>query len=251
MENTQEYTKKDLESHIKEEHKINAFSTYVREIIYGGNDGIVTTFAVVAGFTGASMGNAATLSFMIVFLFGLANLFADGTAMGLGNFLSVRANKKVYARHKKREYEEIEKSPQEEKIETTYLLEKSGFSENDAKTLTDIYAKNKPYWANFMMDHELEMENPEEENPLFKGVATFISFIAFGFIPLIPYIIFDSVREAFIGSCISTLVALVLLGILRFRTTKESPIKAILESVFIGGVSASIAYIVGLFFRDM
>jgi VIT1/CCC1 family predicted Fe2+/Mn2+ transporter len=58
---------------------------YLAEVIYGANDGIVTTFAVVAGVAGAA------LSPSIVLVLGLANLFADGFSMGMSNYLSRRS----------------------------------------------------------------------------------------------------------------------------------------------------------------
>ncbi len=85
----------DLSTHLAHEHKIGKVQEFLRQIVFGGNDGIVTTFAVVAGFTGAKSGSLAEFSIMTVLLFGLANLFADGSAMGLGNFLSIRAQKEV------------------------------------------------------------------------------------------------------------------------------------------------------------
>jgi vacuolar iron transporter family protein len=99
-----EYSKADLEKHRKEEHSSSPFSTYLKEIVYGGNDGIVTTFAVVAGFAGAqSDTNVATYSFLTVLLFGIANLFADGASMGLGNFLSLRSEQDLYKKEKAKE----------------------------------------------------------------------------------------------------------------------------------------------------
>src|SRR3989338_7332916 len=108
------YTAEDLEKHLKEEHKISTFSTYLKEIVYGGNDGIVTTFAVVAGFTGANT-SLGSLGYMTVLLFGLANLFADGTSMGLGNFLSTRSEHDRFHEEKNKELKEIHENPQMEK----------------------------------------------------------------------------------------------------------------------------------------
>ena len=65
---------------------------YIKQVIYGGNDGIVTTFAVVAGFNGANAGiNNLQLPFITVLMFGMANLIADALSMGLGDFLSSEA----------------------------------------------------------------------------------------------------------------------------------------------------------------
>lgn len=69
------------------------FKHYLGEVILAGNDGIVTTFAVVSGFSGAALmdGTALRLSIGVVMLFGLANLFSDGLSMGIGNFLARKA----------------------------------------------------------------------------------------------------------------------------------------------------------------
>lgn len=76
--------------------KHSYFRKYLREIVYGGNDGIVTTFAVVAGFAGAQRDpTSSAIPIFSVLLFGLANLFADGLSMGLGSFLSLRAQQDV------------------------------------------------------------------------------------------------------------------------------------------------------------
>src|SRR3989338_2105820 len=98
----------DLEEHLRKEHKRTAFSQYLREIVYGGNDGIVTTFAVVAGFAGAQRDPATSaVPVVSVLLFGLANLFADGLSMSLGSFLSIRADQDVYRNEKSKELHEI------------------------------------------------------------------------------------------------------------------------------------------------
>jgi vacuolar iron transporter family protein len=240
--------KKPLSQHLIKEHKISPLQTYLREIVYGGNDGIVTTFAVVAGFTGANASaTIPTLTPAVVLLFGMANLVADAASMGLGNFLSIRADKDVYKTHAAKERHEIQHEPESEKTETIHILKEHGFSETDAKTLTDIYAKNEGYWTDFMMKYELEMSDPTYDNPLLTGIATFTSFIIFGSIPLIPYVLFPSANP-FFPSLFATFSALVLLGLLRYRITMENVFRSVFEIVLIGGTAALLAYIVGTFF---
>ncbi|MBT5855481.1 GMP synthase [bacterium] len=231
------------------EHKPSLLSSYIREIVYGGNDGIVTTFAVVAGYTGANAGNIGSFSILTVLLFGLANLFADGAAMGLGNFLSIRAEQDVYNHQKEKEAYEIRHNPENEWEETVYLLKDRGFKEDQAIQLATIFKTNPDYWLDFMMRVELELDNPEGESPLFNGIATFISFIFFGFIPLIPYLLTDQTQGAFNLSVGFTTMALVALGLLSGITSNRNIIKSVLETLVVGGVAASIAYLVGTFFR--
>jgi VIT1/CCC1 family predicted Fe2+/Mn2+ transporter len=96
------FTHQTYEAHLAAEHKISPISTYLKEIVYGGIDGIITTFAVVAGFSGAQTGPEGTIPMFVVLLFGFANLFGDASSMGLGNFLSVRADQDVYRKEQKK-----------------------------------------------------------------------------------------------------------------------------------------------------
>lgn len=250
MDKIKSWTKKEYTDHLAHNHKVSPFVHYIREIVYGANEGILTTFAVVAGFSGASMGSEIpTYSILTVLLFGLANLFADGTAMGLGNFLSVRANQKVYRKEWVKEELELTSFPKLEKGETKLLLVEKGFSDIDAETMTNIFEKNPNYWSDFMMEGELKMSNPQSENPVLNAIVTFFAFVTFGFIPLIPYLLIPSVNDAFIASCGSSFFALVLLGFLRGRATNEKLINVISEVVLVGGASSIVAFTVGSFFR--
>lgn len=239
----------DLDEHLRKEHKRTPFAEYLREIVYGGNDGIVTTFAVVAGFAGAQRDPAASaVPIVSVLLFGLANLFADGLSMALGSFLSLHADQEVYRSEKAREHHEIIHEPGNEFEETIEILKRKQFTEKDATTLANIYRKNPKYWTEFMMKDELEMQNPEHEKPHLIAIVTFLAFTAFGFIPLVPFVLRLGVN-AFSISVWFTVFALLLLGFLRATVTQRKPLQGILETVLVGGISASVAYLVGSFFR--
>jgi vacuolar iron transporter family protein len=239
----------DIDRHVQDDHGKTAFSTYLREIVYGANDGIVTTFAVVAGFAGANSGDVASYSFVSVLLFGLANLFADATSMGLGNFLSGRSERKVYERNRMHEKKEVEEDPIYEKEQTVFLLKKKGFEVQDAQAITDLYAKNKEYWVDFMMTHELGMEDNRDVNPLWEALATFSAFLVFGFVPLAPFVFFADHENAFLLSVFGSLGALLLLAILRWRVTKENLLNSIFEVMSVGIIAGIVAYVVGSFFK--
>jgi len=236
----------------KREEKMSPLTEYFTEVIYGGIDGIVTTFAVVAGFSGAALSNGDTmqLTFMVVLLFGLANLFADAASMGLGNFLSVRSEKDLYKITREKEEVLIKTNPAGESQLTTSLLMKKGFSETDAEILSNIYQKNHEYWVDFIMNHKLEISDPRGTNPAMTGSATFLSFLVFGTVPLLPFIFMESqtVDLAFYFSLTGTFVALVLLGILKWKVIGVSLHSALIEVLLVGGVAAAIAYYVGTFF---
>lgn len=165
----------------------NLMVTYLKEIVYGGNDGIVTTFAIVAGFSGAQRDPANALPVFTVLLFGLSNLFSDGVSMALGNFLSSRS----------------------------------------AENVTGNLRVRKA--------------------PLFTSIATFVSFIVFGFVPLTPYILWRE-KASFEMSIVATLLALISLGVVRWKAGRENIFRSIGEIVLLGGVAAAVAYMVGTMF---
>jgi vacuolar iron transporter family protein len=232
-------------------HTRSPFERYLKEIVYGGIDGIVTTFAVVAGFSGAHVpGSMTTIPFLSVLLFGFSNLFADATSMGLGNFLSVRAEQDMYAEEKREESKEMSNEPDYEIQETHNLLVRKGFSKEHATQLTKIFASNPAYWLDFMMKNELKITNPNDIKPVFTGIATVISFIFFGAIPLIPYIFMHQTNiHLFSYSLTFTASALLLLGIVRWRITRQHILSSLAETLLVGGLSGLVAYGVGTFFN--
>jgi vacuolar iron transporter family protein len=78
-----------LSNHVEPHGTIQVARHYIRELVYGANDGIITTFAVVAGVAGGG------LPARVVFICGVANLFADGLSMAVGNYLSIRSHESV------------------------------------------------------------------------------------------------------------------------------------------------------------
>lgn len=241
-----------LAEHLHDEHQQSPFADYFKEVIYGGIDGIITTFAVVAGFSGAALSSDTTtqLSFLVVLLFGLANLFADGVSMGLGSFLSVRSDQDLYKASRGKEAYEIEHNTDMEYSETITILMQKGYSEEDATAMANLYKKNSEYWLDFMMNHELEVPNPMGDNPVYTGLATFASFLVFGIIPLLPFVFLSgaSATSLFVYSIIGTFFALVMLGLLKWQVVGAGLKTSLFEVVVVGSAAAGVAYFVGTFF---
>jgi VIT1/CCC1 family predicted Fe2+/Mn2+ transporter len=229
--------------------RISRVQEFLKQIVYGGNDGIVTTFSVVAGFAGAGATGAATVGGMAVLLFGLANLLADGSAMGLGEFLSSRSEQDVYRATRAKELAEIRAAPEFERREAVGILRAKGMSAADAEAMADVMARNPEFMADFMMQHEIGMADPSEGHPATRGAMTFAAFVAFGSMPLWPYFLLPPEPATFRLSLTMTFAALVALGLLRWRVTTQSFGRCVGETVAVGGVCAAVAYAVGLAFR--
>lgn len=238
-----------LARHRSDEHQIGRLQEFLKQIVYGGNDGIVTTFAVVAGFAGFGAEGAAAVGGIAVLLFGLANLFADATAMGLGEFLSSRSERDVYRATRAREIHEIRTSPEFEAAEVVEILKARGMTAADAARMAEVMGRNPEFMADFMMQYEIGMADPAGDAPAARGLMTFLAFVAFGTAPLLPYFFLPPVPATFAVSLAATGAAMVGLGLLRWYATSHGLARSVGETVLVGGTCAAVAYAVGVLFR--
>lgn len=235
----------DLVQHRKEAHNIGHLQEYLKQIVYGGNDGIVTTFAVVAGFAGFGVDGAAQVGGVAVLLFGIANILADGTSMGLGEFLSSRSERDLYIAHRNKELIEMRERPEVERAEVITILNSHGVTPDDAADMTTILERNPHLMADFMMVYELGMADTTGESPALKGLFMFVAFILFGAVPLSPYFFLDPSANTFTISITATFGALVGLGLLRWYVTGVQLMRCVFETLLVGGTCAVVAFAVG------
>lgn len=115
----------------------------------GATDGIVTTFAVVAGATGAY------LSPGIVLIMGFANLLADGFSMAVGNYLAARSQQEYWVEEREREAWEVEQLPAAEQEEIRRLYRRKGFEGEVLESIVKTITGDKQRWLDEMMREEL------------------------------------------------------------------------------------------------
>ena len=235
----------DWQAHRREAHALGRSQEHLKQIVYGGTDGIVTTFAIVAGFAGASAEGVAQIGGLAVLIFGLANLFADAVSMGLGEFLSLRSQHDLYRARRNSELREIINNPHQEQMELFEILRQRGLPAGEADTTATILARHPEMMADLMMTYEFGMQDPDEESPALNGLFTFGSFVLFGAIPLCPYFVLDPTESTFRLSLIATFFALVTLGLLRWNATGERLVRTVGETVLVGSVCAAVAFSVG------
>lgn len=221
---------------------LDRFQKYLGEFVYGGIDGSVTTFAVVAGSAGAGLDSA------IVVILGFANLIADGFAMSVGSYLSTKSEEDNYEKHKKIETRAINKSPEKEIEELRRIYHKKGFEGPLLEQVVEVITSNKDRWVEVMMKEKLEMVE-ESKSPFKMGLTTFISFVVVGFIPLLIYV-YDYTAGSnglnlFAISAILTSIAFIFIGFLKSYVTQTHRLTGIFETWSLGAVAAILAYYVG------
>jgi len=223
---------------------------YIKSIVYGGLDGIITTFAVVATIAGAKWEVSA------VIILGFASLFADGISMGMGDFLSSKAENDYASEERKREAWECEHYIEGEINEMVELYTGRGMIEEDARQMVGIMAKYRDIFIDTMMVEELGLMSVDpSDSPLKNGLVTLCSFLIFGCVPMISYVVAISINNepgvsgvrniTFIVASVMTLLTMFLLGAL---TSRFSPSKWYISGLWIllnGGAAAIVAYLIG------
>lgn len=221
---------------------------WLPDFVYGGIDGAITTFAIVAGVVGAS------LSTPVILILGFANLLADGFSMAVGKYSADTAELERIKHIKNMEREAIIKKPKEEKAEIKEILEGFGFKGKDLTRATSVITSDPETWVHIMLHHEFHILE-DNIHPQKGAAATWLAFVIIGIIPLLAYL-FEGVlpygeKYLFIATAVATLLALFLVGTVKSRFTKQSWIISGLTTMFIGGIAASIAYVVGYLLRNL
>jgi VIT1/CCC1 family predicted Fe2+/Mn2+ transporter len=221
---------------------------YVSEFVYGGIDGAITTFAVVAGASGAN------LSLSVIIILGVANLLADGFSMSVGNYFSTKAQQDNYEKHKAIEYWEVENLREKEIEEIREIYAKKGFKGDLLEQVVNTIIADKDVWVDTMMKEELDMIK-DERAPVKTAAVTFIAFNLIGLIPLLSYLvawIFDLDKtNLFLYSCLLTVIGLGIVGYFKSIVTEKNKFRSITETLILGGIAASLSYIVGAILEKM
>ncbi|MEL6809912.1 MAG: VIT1/CCC1 transporter family protein [Bacteroidota bacterium] len=217
------------------------YEAYLGEFVYGGIDGCVTTFAVVAGAVGAGLDSA------IIIVLGFANLLADGFAMSVGAYLSSKSEKDNYQKHKQVEYWEVDHLPDVETEEIREIYREKGFEGELLEQVVAVITADRDRWVDVMMKEELQMVE-ETKSPFKMGAVTYMAFILIGLIPLLTYV-WDffwpiSGNLFLIASCL-TAVGFIIVGIFKTYVTETSIWKGVLETLLLGAIAASVSYFVG------
>lgn len=221
---------------------------WLPDFVYGGIDGAVTTFAVVAGVEGAS------LSVTVILILGFANLFADGFSMASSKYLSDKTNQEQYQKIHNRELRYIKKNIKHKAKELDHIISSYGFKGKDLISAKKVFHSNPEALGDLIMRKEYNMTQ-ENIDPKKGAIATFTSFQLIGFIPLTIYV-FQSLlpinnEQTFIATIIATLIALFVVGTIKSRFTERHWSISGLETALIGGAAATIAYLVGYFLQSL
>ena len=206
----------------------------------------MTTFAIVAGAAGAGLSSG------VAIVLGLANVLADGFSMAAGNFLKARADRQTVEQFRRMEEMHIERIPEGEREEIRQIFEAKGFDGDLLEAVVKVITNDRELWIDTMLTEELGLQL-DPPTPWRAGATTMVAFVAAGLVPLLPLFFTTSglAHDSFFFSAALTAVTFFGIGWWRGRVVDDKPLVAGIETVFIGGAAASLAYAVGCFLQGL
>ena len=212
----------------------NTDHSYLGDAILGAIDGTVTTFAIVAGATGARLPPG------IALVLGLANVLADGFSMAVSNYLRAKADWQVVDHARRVEESHIEKIPDGEREEIRQIFVRKGFEGKVLDAAVDVITQDRRRWVDTMLMEELGLRL-DPPRPLRAAVTTFVAFLLAGLVPLVPLL----AGHPFLASAIATAATFFAIGVVKGRMLRSGWLRGGIETLVIGGGAALLAYVVG------
>ena len=210
----------------------------LREVVFGAQDGLLSTVALVTSLA------VAFESQTTVVVAGLAGALPGMISMATGALLGSRAERDVQRAEIEREAREIDTNPAEELAELVVLFQREGMTFQEARGLADEISQDRDLWLKTLVEKELGISTEETTNPVKDALVMGLAFITGAAVPLVPH--FFLTGGTAIGVSVgATLAGLFSLGLLKGRMVERSPLRQGLEILGIGTISAGIGYALG------
>jgi vacuolar iron transporter family protein len=210
----------------------------IREVIFGMQDGLISTVALVS-----SVAVATTQRYLVI-VAGLTTALAGMISMATGSYLSSKAEKELHVAEIEKEARELEEKPEEEMAELIEIYQREGLTLEEAQRLAERMAQDKQLWLKTLTEKELGLSPEMAESPEKDAMTMGVSFIIGAAVPVFPYFFISSnvVIPISIGITVITLFGV---GALKSKVTRKNPIRSGLEIMLIGTLSALLGYLIG------
>jgi VIT1/CCC1 family predicted Fe2+/Mn2+ transporter len=210
--------------------------SYLRDGVYGGVDGAVTTFAVVSGVVGAA------LEPRVILVLRLANLIADGFSMAAGNFLGTRTEIAERERLAATEERHIEEVPEGEREEVRQIFRAKGLEGRALEQVVAAVTASRERWVATMLVEEYGLA-PVPRSPLRAAWATFWAFALAGAVPLLPWLLGSS--RPYLHSSLATAAVFFAIGSLKARWSVRPAWISGMETLAVGAAASALAWGIG------
>jgi len=210
----------------------------LREVVFGAQDGLLSTVALVTG-VAVAVENQTT-----ILVAGLAAALPGMLSMATGAFLGSRAEQDVQRAEIAREAQELEDNPAEELAELVVLYQREGKTYQEARHLADEIAEDKELWLRTLVEKELGISPDDTSSPMKDALTMGVAFILAAFVPIMPHFFMEG-GAAISVSIAAALTGLFILGVGKGRLVQRSPLMQGFEILIIGAISAGIGFGLG------
>ena len=214
----------------------------IRDMIFGANDGLVSTLAFVAGVVGAITDP------YVVLMSGVAELFAGTISMAAGAYQSSKSELEVLERETQKA-KVVGKTPVEERKKLTEFYMSEGYTRAEAEAIVQRVSKMEEAPIKAGTLEELGLAPEEIGNPVKAGVLCGVSFGLAAIVPLSPFVLKNlGLAEAMIISIVATLASLFVVGAMKTIFSRKNWIRSGLEMMVIGASASALTYMIGKLF---
>lgn len=211
----------------------------IREVVFGMNDGLVTTIAFVAGLTHFDDAR-------VVVLAGCAEMIAGAVSMGFGSYISTKSQRDFFRAEIAREKREIRDTPDHEADEARQIYTEMGFTPDEVEIIVRRLRANPKLFLEMMKRHELGISDEHLDPPLKSAVAMGIAFVLGAIPPLVPYLFIAHLHTALAVALALSLASMFAIGAGRTRVTRRPFFRSGMEGVAFGVTATAIGYLGGL-----
>jgi VIT1/CCC1 family predicted Fe2+/Mn2+ transporter len=210
----------------------------IREVVFGAQDGLLSTLALVTGVRGA----AATRYTILVA--GLSGALAGTISMALGAYIAAKSQRDVFRAELEKERAQLELRPHVEAVELADIFQAEGLSYDAARRAAEAIATNPTVMLKTMAEKELGIPYEPVRPPVNDAVTMGTSFVLGAAVPIVPYLVFAPTQGLYV-SVLLTLGTLFVIGVVKARLTGEHWARSGAEIAGLAGVAAALAYVVG------
>ena len=231
-----------LDPSVPYEPHVGQTRQYWRDIILGVNDGLVSTFLLVAVVVGGGLTTSQVL------LTAIGGAIAGAISMGAGEYLATKSQAEVLVREIKLERDHIRDHRDMELAQLRDMLGDLGIGGDDLDEAVEIFARDDERLLNSMKVMEFGMVDSEERSPYAAMFASAIFFTAGALPAVLPFAFVDTVNAGFLIAAVLTAIGLFVVGAVKSNVTKTNAFMAGMENLVIAGIGGVLAYWIGYMF---
>lgn len=212
---------------------------YMRDIVLGVNDGLVSIFLLVVGVVGGGLGTREVL------LAGITGGLAGAISMAAGEYIATKSQEEVFDREEELEREHLKYHREREKEEIREMFGDMGLPPQQVEDVVAALDADDDTFIRVMMALEFAVVEEERRSPYVAAIFSGMLFIAGALPSVLPFVFVESAGLGVLLAAIGSGAALFFVGVLKAITTMKNPVWSGLENMAIAAVGAGLAYGVG------